>query len=115
MGMVDDAALQSQEEAAELRSLIETLIPEGRANLENSCANLERVAAYCEANYAQAHDKKAALEETRRYTVQSLASVAYQVNTLAHALLHTLDLQGDKISNMASQVSLLFVTYMYVA
>uniref|UniRef100_A0A183EKW5 t-SNARE coiled-coil homology domain-containing protein n=2 Tax=Gongylonema pulchrum TaxID=637853 RepID=A0A183EKW5_9BILA len=44
------------------------------------------------------------LEETRRYTVQSLASVAYQVNTLAHALLHTLDLQGDKISNMASQV-----------
>lgn len=43
----------SHEEAAELRSLIETIIPENRANLENSCANLERVAAYCEANYAQ--------------------------------------------------------------
>lgn len=36
--------------------------------------------------------------------MQSLASVAYQVNTLAYALLHALDLQTDKIDNMASQV-----------
>lgn len=52
----------------------------------------------------QAQDKKAAFDETRRYVVQSLASVAYQVNTLAYALLHALDLQTDKINNMASQV-----------
>ncbi|VDK51295.1 unnamed protein product [Anisakis simplex] len=87
-----------------LRSLIETDIPEGRASLENSYANLERVAAYCEANYAQAADRRAAFEETKRFTVQSLASVAYQVNTLACALLQTLDLQTEKIANMATQV-----------
>uniref|UniRef100_A0A8R1U082 SH3 domain-containing protein n=1 Tax=Onchocerca volvulus TaxID=6282 RepID=A0A8R1U082_ONCVO len=92
------------EGAVTLRSLIENEIPDGRASLENSCSNLERVAAYCEANYAQAQDKKAAFDETRRYVVQSLASVAYQVNTLAYALLHALDLQTDKINNMTSQV-----------
>ncbi|VBB28170.1 unnamed protein product [Acanthocheilonema viteae] len=92
------------EDAVTLRSLIENEIPDGRASLESSCSNLERVAAYCEANYAQAQDKKAAFDETRRYVVQSLASVAYQVNTLAYALLHALDLQTDKINNMASQV-----------
>jgi hypothetical protein len=39
--------------AGELRSLIESEIPDARLNLETSYANLERVAAYCEANYAQ--------------------------------------------------------------
>lgn len=41
------------EGAVTLRSLIENEIPDGRASLESSCSNLERVAAYCEANYAQ--------------------------------------------------------------
>uniref|UniRef100_A0A914W7X9 SH3 domain-containing protein n=1 Tax=Plectus sambesii TaxID=2011161 RepID=A0A914W7X9_9BILA len=91
--------------SSDLRSLIETEIPEGRMNLESSYANLERVAAYCEANYLQATDKKAAFEETKRYTVQSLASVAYQINTLASSLLQTLELQTDKIGNMESQVN----------
>ena len=39
--------------AFDLRTLIETEIPEKRQNLESSYANLERVAAYCEANYHQ--------------------------------------------------------------
>lgn len=46
--MVDDG-----DDEAALRQLIETEMPEGRSSLENSSANLERVAAYCEANYAQ--------------------------------------------------------------
>lgn len=96
--------MDNSDGSIELRRLIETEIPEGRSGLESSYANLERVAAYCEANYTQAADKKAAFEETKRYTVQSLASVAYQVNTLASALLQTLDLQTEKIANMASQV-----------
>lgn len=41
------------EDAVTLRSLIENEIPDGRSNLESSCSNLERVAAYCEASYAQ--------------------------------------------------------------
>ncbi len=40
----------------DLRNLIESEIPEGRQNLEASYANLERVAAYCEANYLQVRD-----------------------------------------------------------
>ncbi|EJW87474.1 hypothetical protein WUBG_01615 [Wuchereria bancrofti] len=96
--------MDGPESAVTLRSLIENEIPDARANLESSCSNLERVAAYCEANYAQAQDKKVAFDETRRYVVQSLASVAYQVNTLAYALLHALDLQNDKVNTMASQI-----------
>ncbi|VDP15504.1 unnamed protein product [Onchocerca flexuosa] len=45
--------MDGPEGAVTLRSLIENEIPDGRASLENSCSNLERVAAYCEANYAQ--------------------------------------------------------------
>lgn len=53
----------------------------------------------------QAADKRAALDETRRYTVQSLASVAYQINTLASNLLQMLDLQANKIDEMGAQVN----------
>ncbi len=40
-------------ESSDLRSLLESEIPDGRLNLENSYTNLEKVAAYCEANYLQ--------------------------------------------------------------
>ncbi|MFH4979035.1 hypothetical protein AB6A40_005744 [Gnathostoma spinigerum] len=86
------------------RGLILTEVPEGRAVLEESYANLERVAAYCEANYAQTTDKRKAFEETKAYTVQSLASVAYQVNTLACALIQILEFQAEKIANMVPQI-----------
>lgn len=42
---------------SDLASLIEHAIPEGRQSLENSYANLERVAAYCEAHYIQVKRK----------------------------------------------------------
>lgn len=58
--------------------------------------------------FFQSQDKKMAFDETRQYVVQSLASVAYQVNTLAYALLHALDLQTDKINNMISEVRFFF-------
>ncbi|MCP9258074.1 Abl interactor 1 [Dirofilaria immitis] len=98
--------MDGPEGAVTLRTLIENEIPDGRASLENSCSNLERVAAYCEANYAQ---KKWSFQRATDFTfdrivMQSLASVAYQVNTLAYALLHALDLQTDKINNMTLQV-----------
>uniref|UniRef100_A0A158P6W0 SH3 domain-containing protein n=1 Tax=Angiostrongylus cantonensis TaxID=6313 RepID=A0A158P6W0_ANGCA len=59
----------------DLRTLIESRIPEHRANLETSHVNLENVAVYCE-------DRNAAFEETKQFALQSLASVAYQINTL---------------------------------
>lgn len=90
---------------ADLMSMVERDIPEGRQSLRDSFANLEKVADYCESNYFQAENKKAALEETKNYTTQSLASVAYQINTLAYNLLHMLDLQATQMADMESQIN----------
>ncbi len=91
--------------AADLDTLITADIPEGRQNLLDSFANLERVAEYCENNYYQSDNKRSALEETKSYTTQSLASVAYQINTLAYNFLHALDLQAAQLAEMESQVN----------
>lgn len=80
---------------ADLLSLVEREIPDGRQSLRDSHINLTAVADYCEYaisvtcvpdtralgedNYFRAENKRAALEETKNYTTQSLASVAYQV------------------------------------
>jgi len=71
----------------------------------DSYTNLERVAEYCENNYFQCDNKRAALEETKGYTTQSLASVAYQINTLAYNFLQMLDLQSSQIREMESQIN----------
>lgn len=60
----------------------------------------------------QAEDKRRALEETKNFTTQSLASVAYQINTLAYNLLHMLDLQTMCLSEMESSISQLSQTVM---
>lgn len=91
--------------AADLDTLLTADIPEGRQNLLDSFTNLERVAEYCENNYYQCENKRAALEETKSYTTQSLASVAYQINTLAYNFLQALDLQGASLGEMESQVN----------
>ncbi|KHJ45637.1 SH3 domain protein [Trichuris suis] len=90
---------------AELTNLIDQAIPSGRQGLQECSSNLERVAAYCEANYLQVANKAAALEETKRYAVQSLASVAYQINTLANNLLQALDFECGKIAQVESFVN----------
>lgn len=90
---------------AELAQLLQADIPEGRNSLTDSHVNLERVAEYCEGNYFQAENKRLALEETKNYTTQSLASVAYQINTLAYNFLQLLDLQTVQLSEMDSQIN----------
>ncbi|OQR74669.1 hypothetical protein BIW11_08914 [Tropilaelaps mercedesae] len=89
----------------ELQTLMCQEIPEGRQSIKDSHTNLENVAEYCEANYFQAENKTQALEESKRYTTQSLASVAYQINTLAFNLLHLLDLQTAQLASVESQVN----------
>lgn len=97
---------------AELATLLHQEIPEGRSNLADSHTNLERVADYCEANYFQAENKRIALEETKNYTTQSLASVAYQINTLAYNFLQLLDLQSSQLLEMESQMNHISQTVM---
>ncbi|GIY00259.1 abl interactor 2 [Caerostris darwini] len=93
-------------------SLIEVHIPDGQQSLQDSHTNLEKVAEYCEANYFGAENKRLALEETKNYTTQSLASVAYQINTLAYNLLHMLDLQTSQLTEMESQINHISQTVM---
>ncbi|XP_066544578.1 abl interactor 2 isoform X3 [Amia ocellicauda] len=90
---------------AELQMLLEEEIPAGRRALLDSYTNLERVADYCENNYIQAVDKHRALEETKAYTTQSLASVAYLINTLANNVLQMLDIQASQLRRMESSIN----------
>lgn len=97
---------------ADLAALLRSEIPEGRNNLTDNHTNLQRVAEYCEANYFQSDKKAIALEETKNYTTQSLASVAYQINTLAYNFLHLLELQESQLAEMQSQMNHITQTVM---
>ncbi|XP_029444515.1 abl interactor 1 isoform X4 [Rhinatrema bivittatum] len=90
---------------AELQMLLEEEIPAGKRALIESYQNLSRVADYCENNYVQAPDKRKALEETKAYTTQSLASVAYQINALANNVLQLLDIQASQLRRMESSIN----------
>ncbi|XP_006254418.1 abl interactor 1 isoform X5 [Meriones unguiculatus] len=90
---------------AELQMLLEEEIPSGKRALIESYQNLTRVADYCENNYIQATDKRKALEETKAYTTQSLASVAYQINALANNVLQLLDIQASQLRRMESSIN----------
>ncbi|KAM9775039.1 abl interactor 1a isoform X14 [Syngnathus typhle] len=90
---------------AELQMLLDEEIPAGKRALVESYQNLTRVADYCESNYVQAQDKRKALEETKAYTTQSLASVAYQINALANNVLQLLDIQASQLRRMESSIN----------
>ncbi|CBY22174.1 unnamed protein product [Oikopleura dioica] len=85
-------------------SLLEHALPEGRKKLIENHENLKKVANYCEQNYLGAHNKAAALNETKKYTTHSLASVAYQVNTLASDMLMLLKEQEDELLRLTSSI-----------
>ncbi|NWT05493.1 ABI3 protein, partial [Mionectes macconnelli] len=89
----------------ELERLRRSDIPAGRQSLREQHGNLHRVAEYCESNYLQASDKRKALEETMALSTQSLASVTYQVSSLATAFLRLLDLQAAQLRQVEADVT----------
>eukprot|EP00795_Rhopilema_esculentum_P014088 gene14088-5076_t len=88
-----------------LNSLIEKEIPDGLQALVDSHRNLAELAAYCKENYRQNSNKQAALNETKQYASQSLASVAYQVHSLAVNMLQMMDQQMIQLNKMDSGIS----------
>ncbi|XP_030638666.1 ABI family, member 3a [Chanos chanos] len=82
--------------------------PAARQVLLDNYNNLYNVAEYCEKNYLQAgDDSKKALEETKAFTTQSLASVAYQISSLANSVLKLLDAQTSQLRQIESSVNLI--------
>uniref|UniRef100_A0A8C9N0M4 Uncharacterized protein n=1 Tax=Serinus canaria TaxID=9135 RepID=A0A8C9N0M4_SERCA len=53
----------------------------------------------------QAGDKRKALQETMALSTQSLASVTYQVSSLATAFLRLLDLQAAQLRQVEADVT----------
>ncbi|XP_034008658.1 ABI family, member 3a isoform X2 [Trematomus bernacchii] len=89
-----------------MRILEET--PSARKALLENHENLLRVADYCCSNYLQSGDGSLkALEETKNFTTQSLASVAYQISSLAGSVLSLLDAQTNQLRHMESSINLI--------
>ena len=91
-------------ESKELLDLLENRIPEARKQLRDSHKNLNDLATYCERNYVDSGQTPVALEETKKYAAQSLASVAYQVNVLANGMLELLDRQVKHLGEMEANI-----------
>ncbi|XP_069021564.1 LOW QUALITY PROTEIN: ABI family, member 3a [Embiotoca jacksoni] len=82
--------------------------PKARKALQENYDNLLNVATYCNNNYIESGDGRLkALEETKNFTTQSLASVAYQISTLAGSVLSLLDAQTDQLRHMESSINLI--------
>ncbi|XP_030821907.1 ABI gene family member 3 [Camarhynchus parvulus] len=90
---------------SELERLRLSEIPAGRQRLREQHGNLLRVADYCHSNYLQAGDKRKALQETMALSTQSLASVTYQVSSLASAFLRLMDLQAAQLRQLEADVT----------
>ena len=92
---------------ANISNISEIQIPKQSKNLADNIVNLENVASYCEDYYinSKEKDKEHLLDETKYYTNQALASVAYQIHVLSNSFLQLLDNQSAIVNDMSLSMS----------
>ncbi|KAK5856884.1 hypothetical protein PBY51_008446 [Eleginops maclovinus] len=113
------SSLSDEEQSCkdEVMKILEETPSARKALLENN-DNLLRVADYCLTTTTcrcvlilqqlPAGDNSIkALEETKNFTTQSLASVAYQISSLAGSVLSLLDAQTNQLRHMESSINLI--------
>jgi hypothetical protein len=90
----------------QVKSVIEAEIPTNSQSLMENVNNLEKVAQYCEDIYVNSkeNNKQAYLNETKSYTTQALASVAYQIHVLANNFIQLLDGQSIILNDMSESM-----------
>ncbi|KAL6476492.1 hypothetical protein MHYP_G00149910 [Metynnis hypsauchen] len=102
--------MKDQNCTEEVAKILQEAPTERQALLDNY-NNLHNVAKYCEDNYLKAGaDTTKALEETKAFTTQSLASLAYQISTLATNVLKLLDAQSSQLCQIESSVNMIGLT-----
>ena len=99
--------MAEDEGEARLHDLLTRQVPGERKALLDSHRNLNDLADYVERHYEEMKNpsaRAAALEESKQYTVQSLASVAYQIHTLAESTLQLFDIQRKEMNYLESTI-----------
>ncbi|XP_051573625.1 ABI gene family member 3-like isoform X2 [Myxocyprinus asiaticus] len=97
--------MKDQNYGEEIKKILEEG-PSARKALVENYDNLHKVAEYCERNYLQSgNDTDKALEETKAFTTQSLASVAYQISSMATNVLKLLEAQTLQLRKIESSIN----------
>lgn len=88
-----------------LKQLQNADLPDAIKQLGMNYENLKQVADYCESNYNEEEDKKAAFSSTVNYAIHSLACVANQIGMAAEKFLQFLELESGSIHEAESTIN----------